>query len=126
MKLVFAAFLCVCAWEDFREKKFRFYFYGSAASVAAAWTAGYYIILLDWADMYEAHLWLAMRGAALIPGILLLVLSKITKGAVGQGDGFFFLVSGMYLGFWDNVALLFFWPADLQPLGNGDAYMGDV
>lgn len=108
MKLVFAAFLCVCAWEDFREKKISVLFLWVAASVAAAWTAGYYMILLDWADMHEAHLWLAMRGAALIPGILLLVLSKITKGAVGQGDGFFFLVSGMYLGFWDNVTLLFF------------------
>ena len=101
MKLVFAAFLCVCAWEDFREKKISVLFLWVAASVAAAWTAGYYMILLDWADMHEAHLWLAMRGAALIPGILLLVLSKITKGAVGQGDGFFFLVSGMYLGFWE-------------------------
>lgn len=108
MKLVFAAFLMrVCVGRFQREKNFCFIFM-AAASVAAAWTAGYYMILLDWADMHEAHLWLAMRGAALIPGILLLVLSKITKGAVGQGDGFFFLVSGMYLGFWDNVALLFF------------------
>ena len=56
MKLVFAAFLCVCAWEDFREKKISVLFLWAAASVAAAWTAGYYIILLDWADMYEAHL----------------------------------------------------------------------
>ena len=52
MKLVFAAFLCVCAWEDFREKKISVLFLWAAASVAAAWTAGYYIILLDWADMY--------------------------------------------------------------------------
>ena len=63
MKLVFAAFLCVCAWEDFREKKISVLFLWAAASVAAAWTAGYYMILLDWADMHEAHLWLAMRGA---------------------------------------------------------------
>ena len=96
----------VCVGRFQREKNFCFIFLGSG--IGSSWTAGYYIILLDWADMHEAHLWLAMRGAALIPGILLLVLSKITKGAVGQGDGFFFLVSGMYLGFWDNVALLFF------------------
>lgn len=99
-------FMRVCVGR-FQREKISVLFLWAAASVAAAWTAGYYMILLDWADMHEAHLWLAMRGAALIPGILLLVLSKITKGAVGQGDGFFFLVSGMYLGFWDNVALLF-------------------
>lgn len=108
VKLVFTAFLCTCAWEDFRKKKISVLFLWAAASVAAAWTAGYYMILLDWADMNEAHLWLAMRGAALIPGVLLLILSKITNGAVGQGDGFFFLVSGMYLGFWNNIALLLF------------------
>ena len=106
MKLVFAAFLCACAWEDFKEKKIPVLFLWAAASVAAAWMAGYYMILLDWTDMSEAYLWLAMRGAALIPGMLLLAVSVITKGAVGRGDGFFFLVSGMYLGFWDNVALL--------------------
>ena len=44
VKLVFAAFLCVCAWEDFREKKISVLFLWAAASVAAAWTAGYYII----------------------------------------------------------------------------------
>lgn len=107
MKLVFTAFLCACAWEDFREKKISALFLWAAASVAAAWMAGYYMILLDWTDINEAHLWLAMRAAALIPGILLLALSRVTKGAVGKGDGWFFLVSGMYLGFWNNVALLF-------------------
>lgn len=62
MKLVFAAFLCVCAWEDFREKKISVLFLWAAASVAAAWTAGYYIILLDWADM-QRHIygWLCVE-----------------------------------------------------------------
>ena len=82
MKLVFAAFLCACAWEDFKEKKIPVLFLWAAASVAAAWMAGYYMILLDWTDMSEAYLWLAMRGAALIPGMLLLAVSVITKGAV--------------------------------------------
>jgi leader peptidase (prepilin peptidase)/N-methyltransferase len=107
VKLVFAAFLCACAWEDFKEKKISVLLLWAAGSVAAAWMAGYYMILLDWTDMNEAYLWLIMRGTALIPGAVLLALSGITKGAIGKGDGLFFLVSGMYLGFWDNIALLF-------------------
>ncbi len=42
----------------------------------------------------------------LLPGLLLLGLSAVTEEAVGTGDGWFFLVSGLFLGFWKNMFLL--------------------
>ena len=42
----------------------------------------------------------------LFPGLLLLGISVVTEEAMGKGDGWFFLVSGLFLGFWKNVFLL--------------------
>lgn len=39
-------------------------------------------------------------------GILLLLISIITKGKVGIGDGLIVSVLGLFLGFWDNLLLL--------------------
>lgn len=39
-------------------------------------------------------------------GAFLLLLSRISRGAIGEGDGWFFTVSGLYLNFWDNLLLL--------------------
>ena len=38
--------------------------------------------------------------------MILLMLSKMTEGAVGPGDGMLFFITGIYLGFWKNVMLL--------------------
>lgn len=48
----------------------------------------------------SAHLWAALTG------IFMLILSRITEGALGEGDGWFFLFSALY---WDagKVMLLF-------------------
>ena len=43
-------------------------------------------------------------GGALI-GVLLLVLCRMTRGAVGSGDGVFFLISGLLLGVRRNFLL---------------------
>ena len=38
-------------------------------------------------------------------GLLLLILSKCTNGGIGEGDGWFFVVSGLYIDWQDNVQL---------------------
>ena len=38
-------------------------------------------------------------------GLALLLLSKYTNGGIGEGDGWFFIVSGWYLDWQDNVQL---------------------
>lgn len=42
-----------------------------------------------------------------IPGIGVLALSCLAKGQIGIGDGMIFMLTGLYLGFWDNLLLMF-------------------
>ena len=47
----------------------------------------------------------AAGGAGL--GVLLLLTAFLTREAIGFGDGLLLLVTGIYLGFWENLNLLF-------------------
>lgn len=44
--------------------------------------------------------------AGCLIGVVLLIVSKVTEGALGEGDGLFFFIAGIYLGFWKNLFLL--------------------
>lgn len=44
--------------------------------------------------------------ASFIPGILLLLLGKLSREAVGYGDGSIVLVMGFYLTFWELLGIL--------------------
>lgn len=39
-------------------------------------------------------------------GAALLAASLVSRGGIGRGDGCFFLVSGLYLEFWENLMML--------------------
>ena len=43
---------------------------------------------------------------AMLPGAVLLFFSRITAGEIGEGDGWFFVVSGLFLN-WREAAVLF-------------------
>lgn len=45
-------------------------------------------------------------AAGVIIGLLMLLLSFATKGAVGEGDGLVLMTTGIYLGFLGNLRLL--------------------
>lgn len=47
----------------------------------------------------------AAGGATL--GILLLAAAFFTREAIGFGDGLLICITGIYLGFWENLSLLF-------------------
>ena len=51
----------------------------------------------------NVSLWYLLAGCMI--GILLLLISKASCGALGSGDGLFFFVTGIYLGFWKNLFL---------------------
>lgn len=52
----------------------------------------------------ERSIWDILGG--LLLGVLLYFISVITKGKIGKGDGFLFMVTGVYIGFWNNLILL--------------------
>lgn len=54
----------------------------------------------------EALLWKKIWG--LLPGICVCILSYVTRGAIGKGDGYLLCVSGLALGVEANLAILFY------------------
>lgn len=53
---------------------------------------------------YRDH-WLSIAGGILV-GVAIFVLSKVTKGKVGDGDAWILMVTGIFLGFRSNIMLL--------------------
>lgn len=58
------------------------------------------------------NLWLGYQSAAqaaggVCLGILLLAAAFFTQESIGFGDGLLICTTGIYLGFWENLSLLF-------------------
>lgn len=45
--------------------------------------------------------------AGISVGVMLLLFSYFTKESIGYGDGCLFMMTGIFLGFWENLCLLF-------------------
>lgn len=101
----FAVFLGLSVWQDIRYRRLDgrllagFGLVGTALRLSAAW------LLWKGGGVWQEVL-LDGCGAALL-GAALLALGRAARGALGEGDGCFFLVSGLYLGFRGNIALFF-------------------
>ena len=114
----FFLYLAAAAWQDGREKQVSgwvFLFF----SVHFLTTQICQSIVLADMGRFPANVWfygIAKRPSpwellwGCLIGAALLGISRITEGALGEGDGLFFMVSGLYLGFWRN---LFFFVASL-------------
>lgn len=98
-KWVFLLFLFIAAGQDIRKKSVAASVFGVFGALAAL-TLGYGWWFLDrpvdWGSVC----------CSLCLGLGLLGCSMLSDGAVGAGDGCFFLVSAWLLEFWDNLALL--------------------
>lgn len=87
--------LAGAGYEDFQEKKIHLLIplAGGVAGILLQ------VIFREWgvADL--------LLGS--VPGAVFLMISLWGKGVVGCGDGMMLLVCGIYLGFWESIALLF-------------------
>ena len=54
---------------------------------------------------YVRENWLGIVGGIFI-GVIIYVLSKLTKGKIGEGDGWILMITGIFLGFRNNIMLL--------------------
>lgn len=98
MKGIFLCFVLLAAGQDLKRKQVDVCIYlvfGIAAmgSVCIQLAAGETYNLLE-------------HVAAASIGVGLLGLGMLSGGSIGTGDGCFFLVSGLMLGFWENLAML--------------------
>lgn len=92
-KIIFGVFLLAAAWEDGREKAVSVWLF------QAAGMAGLILALLQ-GDIGRERLLSCMIGVGL------LLLSRLTGEAIGMGDGWFFVVSGLFLRARLNLKLL--------------------
>ncbi|MEF9954215.1 MAG: prepilin peptidase [Clostridium sp.] len=96
MKLTYTLYLLIASWQDLKNRKIAVWLY----------------VVFAITGVLENILWQEFTWgevvAAMIPGGLLLLLTKCSRGAIGSGDGWFFVVSAVYLGFWNITALLLY------------------
>lgn len=93
--------LCVCSVEDWREKKVSLW----KIAVYAGLALGYGILeVILFGERID--IWLTQRILGSIPGIVLLLLGKLSKEAIGYGDGFLVVIIGMSMGFWEGMGSL--------------------
>ena len=83
--VLFMGLVWIAVW-DWRTKEI------SLASVTALGLIGFLFSVLDGG--------VGFRGAliGMIPGLVLLVVSRMTNGAVGEGDGWLLMAVGSYMG----------------------------
>ncbi len=93
-EILFLGFLIISAWQDVREKE------------VDSWL---YIVFggLIWFGKlcFEGPVSMGPEAANVIPGILMVLFSRWSGGAMGEGDGWFFVVAGVALGLKKSVAL---------------------
>ena len=63
-------------------------------------------VIKDGWDWKKSVLQITVWLLGMLPGIFLFWMERQTKGAVGLGDGCFFLITGCYLGGWRTLELL--------------------
>lgn len=62
------------------------------------------ILVIVLARVVDGDFWKWMPGVAV--GVFLYLMSKATRGAVGEGDALVYLMTGVTLGFFGNIELL--------------------
>lgn len=102
MKLTFTIYLLLASWQDLRKRQIKVWLY----------------ILFGIAGIVEYCLWgrtaesvvqtLIQVLTGTTPGLFLLLVTKCSRGAIGAGDGWFFVTAALYMEVWSVVALLFY------------------
>ena len=84
MNVLYSIFLMTASWQDAKSRKIPIWLFALFGAIGAAVR-----ILGKQAGMADT--------AAFLPGLFLLAVCACTGGAVGAGDGCFFLVSACFL-----------------------------
>ena len=110
LRICFLLFLLSASWQDLKKKTIKrssFLIWGTVGVILQA-AHIFSQIFMGTEKMGMQVIVQEVTGlmfAALL-GFLLLSLSTATEEAMGKGDGCFFLVAGIFLGFWKNMLLL--------------------
>lgn len=94
-EILMSLWLFLCGWQDFKEKKISIAILAAGSCLSVIFLAAGGISVTS-------------RLLGLMTGLLLLLLSKLLKGQIGLGDGIVICITGLCLGFRDNLSLLVF------------------
>ena len=99
-RLVEAIFLTVMllylSFEDIRKK---------TIPVIPMMAAGVVGVALH---LYYGRLDIISVAAGIIPGVIAYIISILTDEKIGRGDAMLLIVTGIFLGFWDNLIIIYF------------------
>lgn len=90
--IIFTTFLILAAWQDLHRKSVSLWLYAGYGAAG--------VIRFMGEGLKPANL------SGLVVGLVLLAAGRAAGGAIGSGDGWFFVVSGLYLSLVENVRLL--------------------
>ena len=96
------------AVEDIRKRKIP------VEPVVACGIAG---VIIRW---FFSEIALVNMVGGVAVGVCMLLFSKVSRGKIGGGDGILLMATGVFMGFWDNLLLL--WLASLLAGMCGIAY----
>jgi len=91
--IILGILLLFCSVQDLWRKKIYIWILGAGAALI--------LICLPFCE----NLILMSRVGGLIVGLTVILISKITAGKIGMGDGILLCVTGLGLGFWANMEL---------------------
>lgn len=122
MKLLVFLLLGICGYTDLRKRVISTRVLLIFLSISLLWIVFAGLpqlgrsLSLSWIAGNEAAAWLEKNFCyrlsigsvikSLLPGIALLLCSKLLKGAVGEGDAYLIMLTGLMLGGENNLLLL--------------------
>lgn len=95
VKIVIGIFLVLCSITDLKQK-----------TIPISYVLVSFVVLVLLTFLQKDLVYLSRLKGMSIGGALL-VLGKVTRGQIGDGDGILFCLTGLGLGFWNNFYLLF-------------------
>ncbi len=110
MLLLSLFFLIICSFTDLRERGISIVLLAAFLTSSILLTIGVCIYGERYGNLkglLEYTPGLISVAAALIPGIILFFIGKLTKGAVGEGDAYMIFVLGFMMGPEKIIFLLF-------------------
>lgn len=94
IKAILFLWLLFCSWQDIRKKEISLLLIG----------IGFLLLFTGSLIQGELIVWERIGGLSL--GAILILISKVTRGQIGIGDGLILCVTGVSLGFYINSILL--------------------
>lgn len=95
------SWLLLLSWQDIKKKEVSIWILFLGIGIVML-SIGYGIKMED-----GISIWIS-KGVGTFMGVVLILLSKVSKEQIGMGDAIVITMTGAVFGFWNNLCLLFY------------------